>query len=70
MRCFNIPDAVGDHGEEGGHGADERDGGGVVAVAAFPPVYVENVLQRNDPLQHQPQGQCDLESRLEAGRYP
>ena len=69
-RCFNIPDTVDDHGEEGGHGADERDGGGVVAVGPFSPVYIENIIQRNDSLHHQPQSQCDLETSLEAGRYP
>ena len=69
-RCFNIPDTVDDHGEEGGHGADERDGGRVVAIAASPPVDVEDVVQRNDSLQDQPQGQCQLETCLESSRNP
>ena len=62
----HVPDTGPDHAEQGGHGTDQRDGGGVVAVAASPPVNTEKVLQRDDALQHQPEGQGQLETRLEA----
>ena len=66
----NIPDTGPHHAQQGGHGADQRDGGGVVAVAASPPVNTENVLQRNDALQDQPEGEAQLETRLEPPGYP
>ena len=39
----NIPDAGGDHAEEGGEGADQGDGGGVVPVATPPPLNGDNI---------------------------
>ena len=62
----NVPDAGRHHAHQGRHGTDQRDGGGVVAVAAPPPVNTENVIQWDDALQHQPEGQGQLETRLEA----
>ena len=66
----NIPDAGPDHAQEGGKGADQWDGGGVVAVAAPPPVNTENIRQGDDALQHQPESEAQLEPRLEPARDP
>ena len=62
----NIPDAGPDHAQEGGEGADQGDGGGVVPVATPPPVNGDNIRERDDALQHQPEGEAQLETRLEA----